>query len=244
MEVKKLAKAYDKAAQNFLFTRTDGKGISGFWNREIEQPLMYKLVPQNLKGKKLLDIGCGPGIHLKEYVLRGADGVGIDISKEMITLAKKYCPEAKFEIGNIENLQFKDESFDIVTASFILDHLKDLNKSITGIKRTLNKGGKFIFSVPHPISNMYPDWNEGSTTPTKSYFDTQEIIQNIAKSGNSFVDYPRQLSEYINPFVNNGFILQKILENQPQESWKGKYKELNENAYKIPFLLFISLIKA
>src|SRR3989344_3920054 len=100
-----LVKAYNDAAENFLLTRTKSTETTGFQNRDVEQPTMFKLISNYLRGKKLLDIGCGPGIHLNEYIKRGAEGFGIDASKEMIRLAKKHCPEGKFFVQNIPDLK-------------------------------------------------------------------------------------------------------------------------------------------
>ncbi|MCG2720065.1 MAG: class I SAM-dependent methyltransferase, partial [Nanoarchaeota archaeon] len=137
MTKKQLKKAYNEAAKDFLISRTQANVDTGIYNREIEQPTMFKLVQKNLKNKKLLDAACGPGIHLKEYVKRGAKGFGIDLTPNMIKLAKEYCKGAKFEVGTIEKLKFKDASFDIVTCSLALDHIKDLNKAIKQINRVL-----------------------------------------------------------------------------------------------------------
>ncbi len=239
----KLEKLYDEIAENFLFTRTGAKGDSGFFNREMEQPITFKLVPKNLKNKKLLDVGCGPGIHLKEYIKRGVIGTGIDLSEKMINLAKDYCPQAKFKKGNVYNLPFEDKSFDIVTASFILDHLKNLEKGIKEIERVLKVGGLFIFSVPHPIQNMFREEDNNLFVPTNTYFDTKERYLEIAGSKEEMVDYSRQIQEYINTLIKNGFILQEFVENQPDSTWKEKYKNIGGNIFKIPFICFFKWVK-
>lgn len=237
-EEKEFEEAYDLAADNFLFTRTEGKEITGFQNREIEQPTMFKLVPKNLKNKKLLDIGCGPGIHLKEYIKRGAEGFGVDISKEMIKLAKKYCPEGNFKVSSIYNLEFEDNSFDILTASFVLDHVKDLEKVVTEVKRVLKEDGLFIFSIPHPIINMFRNSEEGKFAPSHSYFDKETLYLDIANSGKKFPDFPRPLQEYFESFIKENFILVGFIENEPKEIWKEEFKELNTDFLKIPIIAF------
>ena len=237
-EEKEIKEVYDQAANDFLFTRTEGKESTGWQNREIEQPTMFSLVSSNLKNLKLLDIGCGPGIHLKKYIERGAIGFGIDISTEMIKLAKEYCPEGNFKAGSIYNLEFKDNSFDIITASFVLDHVMNLKKAIIEIKRVLKKEGLFIFSVPHPILNMFRDSKKGDFKPSHSYFDNEIIYVNIIKNGMKFPDYPRQLQEYFELLLKEKFILLEFIENKPNESWKDKYKEFDTNRLKIPVLCF------
>jgi len=235
-EEKELENAYDECAERFLSSRTTETGITGFQNREIEQPIMFQLVPQNLKGKKLLDIGCGPGIHLKKYLERGAEGFGIDISRKMIELAKKYCSSANFKVGSIYQLEFEDSSFDIITASLVLDHVQDFEKSLKEINRVLKQGGLFVFSNPHPLIYMFRDTKEFA--PNHSYFDKDTIYYNITGIGKKFPGYPRTLQEQVQAIIKSGFILEDFIENSPQQEWKEKYKDIDELPFKIPLMCF------
>lgn len=236
-EQKELAKGYNKIADEFLFSRTKGKSLSGFQNRELEQPTMFKLVPKNLKNNKVLDIGCGPGIHLKQYIKRGAEGFGIDISKEMIKLAKKYCPKGKFKIGSVYDLKFKDDSFDMLTASFSMDHVKDLDKAVGEVKRVLKKDGLFIFSAPHPVVYMFRVPNEGKYIPSNSYFDKKPVYYNIAGS-ERMVDFPRTFEDYTKPFLKKGFKLIDFVESKPKKDWRKRCKVDYDVFFKIPLLAF------
>ncbi|MFX0211585.1 MAG: class I SAM-dependent methyltransferase, partial [Candidatus Hodarchaeota archaeon] len=243
MEDKKLKDAYNRAAENFLYTRTEGEDKSGFWNREVEQPLMFELVPKSLKGLLLLDVGCGPGIHVKEYEKRGAKCFGVDFSEEMIKLAKERCPDSKFEVDNIYDLKFEDGSFDIVTASLALDHLKDLSKGIDEIHRVLKRDGLLIFSVPHPIGNLFGDPDKGDHTLDGNYFDRREIYLDIAGGGADFVDYLRTFQDYLDILLSKGFELLKLVENEPNEKWKKKYDGLNEAFFRMPFIYLFKFRK-
>lgn len=234
MEEKELKQAYDEASKDYLFSRTEGKDKTGFQNREMEQPMMFKLVPKDLKNKKLLDVGCGPGIHIKKYVERGAECIGIDLSSEMIKLAKEHCPTAKFETGNIYDLRFDDDSFDIVTASFVLDHVKDLDKAVKEVKRVLKLKGLFIFSIPHPITYMFRNSERGTFIPSNGYFDNKTFYYNIAKAGFKFPGFPRIFQDYFQEFLKQDFTLVDFRENTPKEEWA----KVDEMFVKIPHLTF------
>jgi len=238
-EKDKLRDLYDENAESFLLTRTKEKGIVGFFNREIEQPLMYGLVPKDLKGKKLLDVGCGPGIHLKRYIDEGAIGEGIDFSQKMIELAKEHCPKGKFNVGEVYNLPYEDNSFDIITSSLVFDHLEDLDKAVKQVAKILKPNGVLIFSVMHPISNMYRESEEN--TPSHSYFDKEVIYYDIACGGKKFVDYPRTIQEYLDILLDNGFVLEKFVENEPKESWKKQYPDITPLVYKIPYMCWFKV---
>ena len=237
MSEKDIADAYNSVADNFLFSRTKGKEKMGMWNREIEQPMMFNLVPQNLKGKKLLDVGCGPGIHIKEYERRGAKCFGFDISREMILLAKKRCPHSEFTIGSVNKINYPDYTFNIVTASLILDHVKDLSLPFNEIKRVLKKRGLFIFSVPHPIGNLITD-KENEITLDASYYRTDKIYLNIA-GGEGIVDYPKTIQYYTDLLLTD-FELINFIENKPDELWKEKYPDLDKLSFRIPRICFFA----
>jgi ubiquinone/menaquinone biosynthesis C-methylase UbiE len=233
-----IKKLYNEVADRYLLTRTIGEGMHGFQNREIEQPTMYALVPKNLKNKKLLDVGCGPGIHMNKYVSRGAKGVGVDISESMITLAKKHCPKAEFFVGDMTKLRFKKNSFDIITSSFAIDYIKDIDSFASKIKGVLKKDGLFIFSIPHPITEVIRDYSKRDYSITRSYFDKKPIVHNIAGIGKDFLSYPHLLQDYFNAFLNNGFVLEKFVENTPNSKWKKRYGKYSEFFYLAPALCF------
>src|ERR1700709_332181 len=59
-------------------------------------------------GKKVLDIGCGPGVFTARHAQAGADVVGIDFSEQMISIAKDQFPTIDFQFADAERLPFDD----------------------------------------------------------------------------------------------------------------------------------------
>lgn len=104
---------------------------------------------------KLLDIATGTGefaIELnKEALRRGKkiDITGMDFSENMLSVAKRKAKERdlpiKFEQGDAMHLKYHNQSFDVVTSSFALRNVDDLNKFASEAKRVLKPGGRFIF---------------------------------------------------------------------------------------------------
>ena len=101
---------------------------------------------QELKGKKVLDVGCGTGRTISDLKKAGANVVGVDPSEEMLKIAKKKFSSVEMFAGEIENLPFEDESFDVVVTLFVIAHLKTLDKAFQEIYRVLKPGGVFIVS--------------------------------------------------------------------------------------------------
>ncbi len=107
----------------------------------------------SLKGKKILDIGCGIGVYANEFFKEGAKVYGIDIDKENIELALKSNPNLNLQIARAEALPFKDKFFDIVFLNEILEHVEDDKKTILEAYRVLKPKGKMIIFAPN---RLYP----------------------------------------------------------------------------------------
>ena len=119
-------------------------------NELIEMPAMFKMLG-NVKGKKILDWGCGSGLYIRKLKKKGAKIKGFDISPEMVKIAKKLNPEIEIKVGSGTKIPFH-EKFDIVFASLAIHYLKDLDKPFKEIKRVLKPKGVFIFSTGNPIA--------------------------------------------------------------------------------------------
>jgi len=77
-------------------------------------------------GMKIVDVGCGAGHYLrslKKRVDEGIDYTGVDATEKYVSLARKAFTKSKFEVGDILNLPFPDESFDIVMNNNVVLHL-------------------------------------------------------------------------------------------------------------------------
>ncbi len=125
-----------------------------------EHLIRYLMVTQFVKDNTILDIGCGTGYGawiLKKF---GAKSIkGIDNSIETVKYAKKkYRMEGiSFEVGDAENLLINTEKFDLVVAYELIEHLKNQNKFLEGVKNNLKEEGIFIVSTPN--KNTYQDHN-------------------------------------------------------------------------------------
>ncbi|OJU75674.1 MAG: hypothetical protein BGO09_12175 [Bacteroidetes bacterium 47-18] len=91
--------------------------------------------------ESVIDIGCGRGYFLEQLVKKGARNIwGCDLFDAV------PVPGTQYQKGNIENLPFPDNSFDVVICSHILEHVKDFDKAVSEIKRIARK--KVIVTVP------------------------------------------------------------------------------------------------
>lgn len=105
---------------------------------------------------RVLDIGCGTGIYMKEVLERRHAVVGLDITEEMLSKAKEmlkdYMPgRAVVVCGDVENMDFVDNSFDVILCIGVLQYLQDDNKAIAEISRVLKSGGIAIVTLPNVL---------------------------------------------------------------------------------------------
>lgn len=113
----------------------------------------------DIKGKTVLDYGCGDGDNSLILAKRGANVIGVDISPELLEIAEKrmlangITTNTKFLVASAHDLPIPDESIDIVFGIAILHHL-DLQESSREIFRVLKKGGRAIFQEPVRNSNF------------------------------------------------------------------------------------------
>lgn len=99
----------------------------------------------------LLDLGCGPG-NVSRYLLSQRPSlalVGVDLSEEMIRIARRNVPQARFEVKDIREIDFPNASFDHVVASFCLPFLynEEAEALIGTLARITSKGGCIYLST-------------------------------------------------------------------------------------------------
>ena len=112
-------------------------------------------IAKPLGAKKVLDAGCGEGFSLNKLISNkiGDELEGIEYSKEAIALGEKLFPNANIKLGDIYNLPYKTDSFDLVVCTEVLEHLEDPQKALLEIIRVSKK--YLILSVPNePIFRL------------------------------------------------------------------------------------------
>ena len=242
-DIKSFSDAYDKM-------RYENKGMNA--NDLVEIPNFRKLIP-DVKGKRILDLGCGYGENDKYCIGLGAKEIlGIDISKHMIKIAKENNNDEniKYKVMAMENINEIEEKFDIVISSLAFHYVKDYEKLINDIYNLLNDDGILIFSIDHPlrIASKFETWMKKNYTKINGKWFllvsdyNREGIREKEWNGVMVKRYHRNFSSLINGLVNSGFKIDKILEPIPDEkAIKIIPKYINQ--YDRQYFLFVSAKK-
>ncbi|ELA7315561.1 malonyl-ACP O-methyltransferase BioC [Vibrio alginolyticus] len=135
-----IASSFGKAAETY--------DKHAAFQRDVGHQLLDKL-PENLTGKRVLDLGCGTGYFSQLLQQRGAEVVCGDISQAMLDKAEQRCGAVRmhYQVADAENLPFDDDSFDYVFSSLALQWCTDLSYPLKEVRRVLKNGGKAWFST-------------------------------------------------------------------------------------------------
>jgi ubiquinone/menaquinone biosynthesis C-methylase UbiE len=100
------------------------------------------------RGKKVLEIGCGPGVDSLQFARAGVQLTAVDLSPNAVEMAKMNLAReghtADIRVGNAEQLEFADGTFDVVYSVGVLHHTVDTQRSIDEVYRVLKPGGEAV----------------------------------------------------------------------------------------------------
>ncbi len=222
------------------------------YQKLINEPSIFKLLG-NLKGKKVLDAGCGTGVFSHRLKLKRAKAMGVDGAPNLIKLAEKNYPEIKFEIADLtKKLPFENSSFDMVVCKMVLPHLPTVEKTFTEFYRILNRKGILLISLPHPVltfyfylKNKWQEKKEFSWTGMEGYFKKVKIKASMGKDETFFplIGWYRPLKFYLNKITAAGFLLEKIDEPELTREFKKKFPDYYKRKKEIPLTLNLKFLK-
>ncbi|MFH1308083.1 MAG: class I SAM-dependent methyltransferase [archaeon] len=168
-------KRYNVVGEHYVNWRSKLNPKGWIYNEHLEMPTTFKLLG-NIKGKRVLDFGCGAGIYAKKLTGKGAKVKGFDISPVMLKLAKEKNPKLDLRLGSGYKIPFK-EKFDVVVAPLVIGYLENWDKVFKEVSRILKKRGYFIFSIGNPVTEVAIkiDWDKPYERMFGNYFKENKI---------------------------------------------------------------------
>ena len=135
------------------------RGAGEIWNWEspagrLRWARRVKMLSSHLKpGMTVLELGCGTGSFTRELARSGVDIVAIDVSPELLEIAKLNCsvPNVRFQIQNAYSLSYSEAVFDSVVGSSVLHHL-EIEEALRGVYRVLKPEGTICFTEPNMLN--------------------------------------------------------------------------------------------
>ena len=134
------------------------RGAGEIWNWEspagkLRWARRVKMLSSHLKpGMTVLELGCGTGSFTRELARSGAEIVAIDVSPELLEIAKLNCsvPNVRFQIQNAYSLSYSEAVFDSVVGSSVLHHL-EIEEALRDVYRVLKPEGTIYFTEPNML---------------------------------------------------------------------------------------------
>ncbi len=172
-------KFYNKNAESQADHYTDENLAEGFI--ELREEFAEK------SGEKLLDAGCGHGRDTEYFYKKGLTPTGIDISKELIKIARNRF-EPDFQVMDFRNLGFSDEKFDSVWASASIFFVPpaEMKKTLNEFYRVLNPGGDLFVSMK--IGTEEAKLNEKWSSRVKEYPVEMDEARKMFESAGFFIE--------------------------------------------------------
>ena len=213
----------------------DGEGTPH--HKKILNPCVEKLLG-DVRGKKLLDAGCGEGYLARYYAKKGAEVTAIDLSQRLIEMSEQLTEEEAIKIDyRVDNVCYiesvPNDEFDVILSNLVLLNIPCIDDAINEFHRVLKMGGVLVFSIVHPAFNFYGpgSWEmgekdsetkrrEGLYFKVDRYFEEEEYEHEWkTRKGEKFPEsisfFHRTLSTYFNSLSRFGFRLLEFAEPKP-----------------------------
>lgn len=210
-------------------------------NAAYERPAMLAMAG-DVRGTRVLDVGCAAGAMSALLLDRGAEVVGVDVSERLVEIARRDLGgRATFHAADVGlPMPFlADGSFDLVTASLVLHYLRDWAVPLREFHRVLRPGGALLISTHHPTMDV------AISDPPSPYFELTLLTDTWHKGGRDLrvQFYRRPLSAIVDALADAGFLIERIPEPRPDPAafagWPGLYERISAG----PWFLFIRALK-
>ena len=208
-----------------------------------EWPALRALLP-DLRGRNVLDLGCGYGWFCRWARENGAARVlGIDVSEKMLARAAATTtdPAITYTRADMERLDLPAASFDLGYSSLAVHYIADLDVLLAQIHRALVPGGSLVFSAEHPMFTApdAPGWTvDGAgrrVWPVNRYLDEGPRSTDWLAKG--VIKQHRTIGTYVNLLLRAGFALTHVEEWGPTEVQIARHPEFADERERPPFLL-------
>lgn len=194
-----------------------------------------------VRGKQILEVGCGGGQNAVALAKWGATCTGVDPSTAQLAHARRLAHEhgvaVQFAQGVAEDLgAMPAEGFDIVLSSFAFDYVTDLERAYAEIARVLKPGGIFVFCQSHPWFQAV-GWHlagdpDSEVADYASWPDIEEWDWRFEDGTSAPMrGHLRPLAQIVNGLVKAGFALERMVEQNYADVAGASAEELARFPY-------------
>jgi SAM-dependent methyltransferase len=169
-------------------------------------------------GRRVLEVGAGAASCARWLIAQGAGAVAVDLSAGQLAQAALADARTGLAVPAVQAdavaLPFVAGSFDSACSAYgALPFVADVAAAHREVARVLRPGGRWVFSVPHPVRWAFPDVpGRTGLTVTHSYFDRRPYVERDGDGTVSYVEHHRTLAEHVRAVAGSGFVLLDLVE--------------------------------
>lgn len=183
----------------------------------------------SLAGRSVLEVGAGSAMCSRWLAGQGARPVAFDVSAGMLRHAVKAAAETGTAVplvqADAQRMPFLAGSFDLAFSAFgAIPFVADSAAVMAEVARVLRPGGRWVFSVSHPVRWAFPDSpGPDGLTATMSYFDRSPYVEFDATGRATYVEQHRTLGDRVRELVGAGFTLLDLIEPEWPEDLEQEW---------------------
>jgi SAM-dependent methyltransferase len=222
---------WDANAEEYLAEHGDFLGPADFcWCPEGLREGDARLLG-DVAGRDVLEIGAGAAQCSRWLLTQGARVVATDVAGGMLRGGRRLDAQTGVVTpvlqADARALPFEDASFDTVFTAFgALPFVPDAGRVHAEVARVLRPGGRWVFSVTHPIRWAFPDDpSEHGLTAIRSYFDRRPYVETDEAGAVVYAEYHRTLGDHVADVVGAGLVVDRLVEPEWPEghtrTWGG-----------------------
>jgi len=185
----------------------------------------------DVQGRRILEIGCGAGQCGRWLITQGASAIGLELSSRQLAHSHELDTRSGVRLPVVQadavHLPFAADSFDLVCSAYgAMPFVADAGGVLAEVARVLRPGGRFVFSVSHPIRWCFLDEpGEEGLYAVSSYFDRRPYVEEDAQGRAVYVEHHRTVGDWVRLITGAGFHLTDLTEPEwvvgNQQVWGG-----------------------
>lgn len=229
--------------EQIFTTYMQRRSSAGSANNILEWPIVSELIGA-VQGLRVLDLGCGDASFGRDALAQGCTSyLGVEGSQKMAELGRQTLAGTAGQVihASMESWTYPANQFDLVISRMALHYVVDIVTLFTQIYAALAAGGRFVFSVEHPVitscSNARPD-GEGKRQGwiVDDYFTTGPRL--VKWLGGEVIKVHHTVEDYFMALQQAGFMVTALRESRPQ---RRLFTDENEytRRQRIPLMLFL-----
>jgi SAM-dependent methyltransferase len=173
----------------------------------------------SLRGRRILEVGCGAAQCARWLVTQGADVIGVDLSAGQLRHAQRAVrqdcgPSPLLVQADASALPLGDASIDLACSAFgAIPFVTDSAAVMAEIARVLRPGGRWVFSTNHPMRWCMPDDpGPAGLVVERSYFDRRPYVEVTPEGRPVYVEAHRTMGDRVRELVASGFRVLDVVE--------------------------------